>query len=386
MREHKKQNAYVRQIIEDIIWTQTVARICILHMIFSKVSKKRRRAEFALAYDILNRVPMQIQRLNRLVGVTDTDCLVNCRMDRNTFGRLCSLFTELGMLRVRRFVGIEEQVAIFLGVIAHHKKNRVVRFDHWRSGNTVSFYVHEVLAAVLKLHSLFLVKPEPIREDCVDWRWKCFQGCLGALDGTYIDVLVPNEDKPRFRNRKGQITTNTLAACDRHMRFTYILPGWEGSAGDARVLRDAVTRPHGLRVPIGNYYLCDNGYANSEGFLTPYKGVRYHLQDWGPDAQIPQNAVELFNMRHTKARNVIERAFAVLKMRWGILRSASFYPLKVQINLIIACFLLHNYVRSEMPIDPLDDLLDCMPESQGAEAEGDHRDIEYVDYVEATSS
>ncbi|XP_042024703.1 uncharacterized protein LOC121771880 [Salvia splendens] len=150
MREHKKQNAYVRQIIEDIMWTQTVARICILYMIFSKVSKKRRRAEFALAYDILNRVPMQIQRLNRLVGVTDTDCLVNCRMDRNTFGRLCSLFTELGMLRVRRFVGIEEQVAIFLGVIAHHKKNRMVRFDHWRSGNTVSFYVHEDLNRMYK--------------------------------------------------------------------------------------------------------------------------------------------------------------------------------------------------------------------------------------------
>ncbi|KAL1568239.1 hypothetical protein AAHA92_03632 [Salvia divinorum] len=111
-----------------------------------------------------------------------------------------------------------------------------------------------------------MVKPEPIKDNCVDWRWKYFQGCLGALDGTFINVLVPNEDKPRFRNRKGQITTNTLAACDRYMRFTYVLPGWEGSAGDARVLRDAVNRPHGLRVPIGNYYLYDNGYANSQGW------------------------------------------------------------------------------------------------------------------------
>ena len=77
------------------------------------------------------------------------------------------------------------------------------------------------------------------------------QGCLGALDGTFINVLFSNSDKPRYRNKKGQITTNTLAACDRHMRFTYVLPGWEGSAGDARVLQNDVSRPYGLRVPIG---------------------------------------------------------------------------------------------------------------------------------------
>lgn len=74
---------------------------------------------------------------------------------------------------------------------------------------------------------------------------------MGALDGTYIDVQVPNCDKPRFRTRKGHISTNTLAVCDRHLRFVYILPGWEGSAGDARILRDAVNRVHGLKVPKG---------------------------------------------------------------------------------------------------------------------------------------
>ena len=62
-------------------------------------------------------------------------------------------------------------------------------------------------------------------------------------------------------------------------------------------------------------------------------------------------------MRHSKARNVIERAFAVLKMRWGILRSASFYPIQTQIRLIMACFLLHNFIRREMSVDPLEDAL-----------------------------
>lgn len=31
----------------------------------------------------------------------------------------------------------------------------------------------------------------------------------------------------------------------------YLLPGWEGSAGDSRVLCDAICRPNGLTVPEG---------------------------------------------------------------------------------------------------------------------------------------
>lgn len=76
-------------------------------------------------------------------------------------------------------------------------------------------------------------------------------GCLGALDGTHIPVLVSSIDKPRYRSRKGQIATNTLAVCDRNMQFVYVLPGWEGSAGDSRVLRDEVSRQNGLKVPKG---------------------------------------------------------------------------------------------------------------------------------------
>ncbi|XP_042027256.1 putative nuclease HARBI1 [Salvia splendens] len=174
------------------------------------------------------------------------------------------------------------------------------------------------------------------------------KGCLSALDGTHINVIVSTEDKPRFLSRKGQISTNTLAACDRNLQLVYALPGWEGSAGNSRVLRDAVTRVNELKVPKGEV----------EGVLTPFRGVRYHLKEWASGTDAPQNAIELFNMRHTKARNVIERAFAVLKMRWGILRSASFYPIKMQIRLIMACFLLHNFIRREMAIDPIKSEID----------------------------
>ncbi|KAL0399934.1 UNVERIFIED_CONTAM: hypothetical protein Sradi_2336700 [Sesamum radiatum] len=104
----------------------------------------------------------------------------------------------------------------------------------------------------------------------------------------------------------------------------------------------------------GMYYLCDNGYANGEGFLTPYHGVRYHLKEWDRGGGGPQNARELFNLRHAAARNVIERSFGQLKTRWGILRSHSYYSIDVQSRIVVACCLLHNYVRMEMPDDPFE--------------------------------
>ena len=55
-----------------------------------------------------------------------------------------------------------------------------------------------------------------------------------------------------FRGRKTYATQNVMAAVDFDLRFTYVLAGWEGTAHDALVLRDALERENGLRVPQGN--------------------------------------------------------------------------------------------------------------------------------------
>ena len=69
---------------------------------------------------------------------------------------------------------------------------------------------------------------------------------------------MPKEDKPRYRTRKGSISMNVLGVCNPNMEFIYVLPGWEGSAHDGRVLRDAISRPGGLKVPEGNNCLTKN--------------------------------------------------------------------------------------------------------------------------------
>ena len=176
-----------------------------------------------------------------------------------------------------------------------------------------------------------------------------------------------------FRGRYKHCTQNVLATVDFDQKFTYVLAGWEGTAHDALVLRDALTREGGLRVPQGNtrtyvlsinlfikingslrcnltmhhmlgkYYLVDAGYGAKPGFLPPFRGVRYHLNEWGRNPV--QNEKELFNRRHCSLRIIVEQAFGALKRRFKVLDDASpFFPYETQVDIVVACCIIHNWV------------------------------------------
>ncbi|KAL0544437.1 hypothetical protein IC582_019552 [Cucumis melo] len=302
----------------------------------------------------------------RMIHESDLVCRQNTRMDRRTFAILCHLLRNVAGLSSTEIVDVEEMVAMFLHVLAHDVKNRVIQREFVRSGETVSRHFNIVLLAVLRLYEELIKRPVP--------------NCLGALDGTYIKVNVPAGDRPTFRTRKGEIATNVLGVCDTKGDFVYVLAGWEGSAADSRILRDAISRQNGLQVPKGYYYLCDAGYPNAEGFLAPYRGQRYHLQEWRGAANAPTNAKEYFNMKHSSARNVIERAFGVLKGRWAILRGKSYYPLQVQCRTILACALLHNLINREMTY--CDDVED---EDEGDSTYATTTASEDIQYIETTN-
>ena len=95
---------------------------------------------------------------------------------------------------------------------------------------------------------------------------------------------------------------------------------------------------------VGKFYLVDSGYPNRPGFLAPYKGTKYHLPEFrnGPR---PSGKKEVFNHLHSSLRNVIERSFGVLKMKWRILLDLPSYPMLKQTKIIHACITLHNFIR-----------------------------------------
>jgi hypothetical protein len=87
------------------------------------------------------------------------------------------------------------------------------------------------------------------------------------------------------------------------------------------------------------------------------------LKEW---SNPPTKMEELFNMKHSSARNIVERAFGLLKLRWGIIRNGSYYPLQTQIGIILACCYLHNLIRQQMSSDPIEPELEAFLEPEGS--------------------
>ena len=99
-----------------------------------------------------------------------------------------------------------------------------------------------------------------------------------------------------------------------------------------------------LIVIAGKYYLVEAGYPNKYGYLGPYKGKRYHFQDFRSRGQ-PTSREQQFNHAHSSLGNVIEHAFGVWKQRWRILQNMSAYLYKSQVQFVVASMTLHNYIR-----------------------------------------
>ena len=168
--------------------------------------------------------------------------------------------------------------------------------------------------------------------------------CIGAVDGTHIPVSPPSAERKSFRDRSGHITQNVLAICNFDMRFTDVLSGWEGSVADSTLWMEA-HRLGAVSIPRGKYVLGDAGFPNCDYCLTPYRGVRYHLKEWEKANKRPRNAKELFNLRHAKLRNVIERIFGVMKKRFKALTLPRAFKMKAQARVVLALCVLHNILR-----------------------------------------
>jgi hypothetical protein len=58
-----------------------------------------------------------------------------------------------------------------------------------------------------------------------------------------------------------------------------------------------------------------------------------------------RNKEELFNLRHAGLRNVIERAFGVMKRQWRILVIPPEYDLDTQAHIPAALCAIHNFIQ-----------------------------------------
>lgn len=98
--------------------------------------------------------------MTEVLNGNDDFCREMLRMDKHVFHKLSDILRQRAMLRDTAGVMIEEQLAIFLNVIGHNERNRVIqeRFQH--SGETISRHFNNVLKAVKSLSREVLQPPQ----------------------------------------------------------------------------------------------------------------------------------------------------------------------------------------------------------------------------------
>ena len=189
-----------------------------------------------------------------------------------------------------------------------------------------------------------------------------FLNVLGAVDGSHIPIKAPKENPNAYYNRKKFHSVVLLATCDANLQFTYVWTGNPGSTHDASVLRSSeLFAQSAVLFPEGCYFLGDSAFPLLGWLVTPFK-------DYG---NLSRNQ-RLFNVCHSKSRQVIERSFGLLKVRFRRLLRFDASDIKLIINTILSACVLHNICikMNEENFDQLDNCNDI----DGANRECDNGD------------
>ena len=165
-------------------------------------------------------------------------------MSRTLFNYLCSELREQierQDTRLRCVIAVGRRVAIALWRLATNADYRSTGHIFGVAKGTVCVIVHEVCDAIVQvLMKKYIKFPSGNQLTAVlNGFERChgFPQCVGAVDGTHIEILAPEDCTKDYYNRKGYHSIILQAVGDHRYCFTDINIGWPGSVHDARVFK-----------------------------------------------------------------------------------------------------------------------------------------------------
>lgn len=167
-------------------------------------------------------------------------------------------------------------------------------------------------------------------------RKKGITKCIGAIDGTHIQIIEPHENARDYCNRKHYYSVILQGVVDVNLKFTNIYCGEPGSMHDARVLR---------RSPLFH-----NAQENTERLFpnstfiigdSAYPLLRWLIPLFRDNGYLTPQQTE-FNYLHSSTRMAVEKAFGLLKGRFRRLKFLELQDMQFISELITACCILHN--------------------------------------------
>ncbi|XP_074527630.1 uncharacterized protein LOC141791248 [Halichoeres trimaculatus] len=284
-------------------------------------------------------------------GFTHTQWVDNFRMSEETFLYLCNKLRpgmEKQDTNYRVCVPLKKRVAIALWKLATNSEYRSIGHLFGVSKTTVCRCVQDFCRAACTL-----LVPEQIRfpdrvklkemATYIENRWGLPQ-CIGAIDGSHIPIIAPQEYHCDYFNRKGWHSIILQGLVDGKGLFWSVNAGLPGSMHDARVLRLS-----SLWELVEHGFLHPTCTRNIGGVSTGYYILgdsAYPLQNWllKPFTDNGRLTAEqtVFNKKISRARVVIENAFGRLKGRWRCLLKRNDGDIELVKSMVVTCCALHN--------------------------------------------
>jgi hypothetical protein len=112
---------------------------------------------------MLERDKERIANLNYIYNKNDVEVVQLLRMRRAPFYKLVKRFRKRGLLHDSIHTYVEEQVAMFLHVVGHNQRFRVMHNIFRRFVETISRYFNKVLYAIGELRQE-MIKPHLVKQ------------------------------------------------------------------------------------------------------------------------------------------------------------------------------------------------------------------------------
>jgi hypothetical protein len=177
-----------------------------------------------------------------------------------------------------------------------------------------------------------------------------FPNCIGAVDGKHIRIKQPPHSGSLYYNYKRFFSVVLLAICDADYKFISIDVGAYGKCSDSSIFKESAIYEKLVKkelkipdkcpisttndTPMPYVFVGDEAFPLLQNLMRPYPGNNLSHEK------------KIFNYRLSRARRYIECTFGILANKWRIFHRPLDVHTDFAIDIVKACCVLHNFIRT----------------------------------------